>query len=41
MADVRDTWLAAEIITQTLATTNLARLRVGERVNIELDQIVI
>jgi riboflavin synthase len=39
VAEVRDTWLAVEIIPQTLATTNLARLRVGERVNIELDQI--
>jgi riboflavin synthase len=39
VAEVRDTWLAVEIIPQTLATTNLAHLRVGERVNIELDQI--
>jgi riboflavin synthase len=39
VAEVRDTWLAVEIIPQTLATTNLARLRVGERVNIELGQI--
>jgi riboflavin synthase len=39
VAEVRDTWLAVEIIPQTLATTNLRLLRVGERVNIELDQI--
>jgi riboflavin synthase alpha subunit len=28
-----------EIIPQTLASTNLALLKVGQRVNIELDQI--
>lgn len=39
VAEVRDTWLAVEIIPQTLATTNLRLLRVGERVNIELDLI--
>ncbi|MCX6554458.1 MAG: riboflavin synthase [Candidatus Aminicenantes bacterium] len=39
VAEVRDTWLAVEIIPQTLATTNLKLLRVGERVNIELDLI--
>ena len=37
LAEVRDTWLAVELIPQTLAATNLGRLRVGERVNIELD----
>lgn len=37
LAEVRDTWLEVELIPQTLAATNLGRLRVGERVNIELD----
>jgi riboflavin synthase len=39
VADVGDSWLAVEIIPQTLAVTNLRLLRVGERVNIELDLI--
>jgi riboflavin synthase len=39
VAEVRDSWLAVEIIPQTLAVTNLKHLRVGDRVNIELDQI--
>lgn len=39
VAEVSATWLAVEIIPQTLAATNLGLLRVGERVNIELDQI--
>ncbi len=39
LAEISDSWFAVEIIPQTLATTNLARLRVGERVNIELDLI--
>lgn len=39
VAEVSATWFAVEIIPQTLATTNLGLLRVGERVNIELDQI--
>ena len=39
VAEVSASWFAVEIIPQTMATTNLARLRVGERVNIELDLI--
>jgi riboflavin synthase len=39
VAEVSASWFAVEIIPQTLATTNLRLLRVGERVNIELDQI--
>ncbi len=39
VAEVNASWFAVEIIPQTLATTNLKLLRVGERVNIELDQI--
>jgi riboflavin synthase len=39
VAEVSDSWLAVEIIPQTLAVTNLKHLRVGERVNIELDLI--
>ncbi len=39
VSEISASWFAVEIIPQTLATTNLARLRVGERVNIELDQI--
>ncbi len=39
VAEVSATWLAVEIIPQTLAATNLGLLRVGERVNIELDQV--
>lgn len=39
VSDVGESWLAVEIIPQTLAATNLKHLRVGERVNIELDMI--
>ena len=39
VAEVGESWFAVEIIPQTLAVTNLRLLRVGERVNIELDQI--
>ena len=39
VAEISASWFAVEIIPQTLAATNLARLRVGERVNIELDLI--
>jgi len=39
VSEVGESWLAVEIIPQTLATTNLRLLRVGQRVNIELDQI--
>ncbi len=39
VAEVSASWFAVELIPQTLATTNLRLLRVGERVNIELDLI--
>jgi riboflavin synthase len=39
VAEVGESWLAVEIIPQTLAATNLKHLRVGDRVNIEFDQI--
>ncbi|MCJ7482128.1 MAG: riboflavin synthase [Thermodesulfovibrionales bacterium] len=39
VSEVGESWLAVEIIPQTLAATNLKLLRVGERVNIELDLI--
>jgi riboflavin synthase len=39
VAEVSASWFAVEIIPQTLAVTNLNHLRVGERVNIELDMI--
>jgi len=39
VAEVSASWFAVEIIPQTLATSNLKLLRVGERVNIELDLI--
>ena len=39
VAEISASWFAVEIIPQTLAVTNLKLLRVGERVNIELDQI--
>jgi len=39
IAEVCDSWLAVEIIPHTLASTNLRLLRVGQRVNIELDLI--
>jgi len=39
VSEISASWFAVEIIAQTLATTNLAKLRVGERVNIELDLI--
>lgn len=39
VSEVGESWLAVEIIPQTLAATNLKHLRVGERVNIELDLI--
>jgi riboflavin synthase len=37
LAEVHPTWFSVELIPQTLAATNLGRLRSGERVNIELD----
>jgi len=39
ISEVKDTSFAVEVIPQTLAATNLKLLRVGERVNIELDLI--
>jgi riboflavin synthase len=39
VSEISASWFAVEIIPQTLATTNLAKLRIGERVNIELDLI--
>jgi riboflavin synthase len=39
VSEIKDTWFAVEIIPQTLATTNLALLKIGQRVNIELDLI--
>jgi riboflavin synthase len=39
VSEVSDSWFAVEIIPQTLASTNLALLRVGQRVNLELDLI--
>jgi riboflavin synthase len=37
LVEVHSTWFAVEIIPHTWATTNLRTLRVGERVNLELD----
>jgi len=39
IAEVSDSWFAVEVIPHTLASTNLRLLRVGQRVNIELDLI--
>lgn len=39
VSEIKDTWFAVEIIPQTLASTNLQFLRIGQRVNIELDLI--
>ena len=39
VSEISASWFAVEVIPQTLATTNLKLLRVGERVNIELDLI--
>ena len=39
VSEISASWFAVEIIPQTLATSNLKLLRVGERVNIELDLI--
>ena len=39
IAEIRDSWFAVEIIPHTLASTNLQFLRIGQRVNIELDLI--
>lgn len=39
VSEISASWFAVEIIPQTLATTNLALLKVGQRVNIELDLI--
>jgi riboflavin synthase len=39
VSEISTSWFAVEIIPQTLASTNLDLLKVGQRVNIELDQI--
>ena len=39
VSEISASWFAVEIIPQTLASTNLALLKVGQRVNIELDLI--
>jgi riboflavin synthase len=39
VAEIRDSWFAVEVIPHTLASTNLQLLRIGQRVNIELDLI--
>lgn len=39
VADAGSGWFAVELIPQTLKTTNLGRLRPGERVNVELDML--
>jgi riboflavin synthase len=39
LAEISDSWFAVEIIPHTLTSTNLQFLRIGQRVNIELDQI--
>jgi len=39
VSEISASWFAVEIIPQTLATSNLRLMRVGERVNIELDLI--
>jgi len=39
VAEIKDTWFAVEAIPQTLATTNLKFLKIGQRVNLELDLI--
>jgi len=39
LSAISDSWFAVEIIPHTLASTNLQFLRIGQRVNIELDLI--
>jgi len=39
VTEIMDTWFAVETIPQTLAFTNLDLLKIGQRVNIELDLI--
>ena len=39
LAEISDSWFAVEIIPHTLASTNLQFLRIGQRVNVELDLI--
>jgi riboflavin synthase len=39
IAEISNSWFAVEIIPHTLASTNLQFLRIGQRVNIELDLI--
>jgi riboflavin synthase len=39
LAEISASWFAVEIIPHTLASTNLQFLRIGQRVNVELDLI--
>lgn len=39
ISDVKDTSFSVEVIPHTLATTNLQYIKVGERINLELDLI--
>ncbi len=39
VAEVHGSWFAVEVIPQTLAATNFKGMRIGERVNVELDLI--
>jgi riboflavin synthase len=39
LSEISDSWFAVEIIPHTLASTNLQFLRIGQRVNVELDLI--
>jgi riboflavin synthase len=39
VVEIRDSWFAVEIIPHTLTSTNFQFLRIGQRVNIELDLI--
>ncbi|MEI6614629.1 MAG: hypothetical protein WCL37_07010, partial [Chrysiogenales bacterium] len=39
VSEISASWFAVEIIPHTLASTNLQFLRIGQRVNIELDLI--
>jgi riboflavin synthase len=39
VVEVSSSWFAVEVIPHTLASTNLRLLRVGQRVNIELDMV--
>jgi riboflavin synthase len=39
VSEISNSWFAVEIIPHTLAGTNLQFLRIGQRVNVELDLI--